>query len=105
MAFSGLCFMLLNFQVCIYIKPPFYIYIYIGLFNMKSTNEKELSLIYCCSLAQNHEFNNFLKNTTDCAPSFISLFCFQVSHLELKFDLKSTMLACVSGTSYVSSAN
>lgn len=72
---------------------------------MESTNEKELSLIYCCSLAQNHEFNNFLKNTTDYAPSFTSLFCFKVSHMELKFDLNSTMLACVSGTSYVSSAN
>lgn len=46
---------------------------------MKSTNEKELSLIYCCSLAQNQEFNNFLKNTTDCVCSFISLFCFKVS--------------------------
>lgn len=82
-----------------------YKYIYSGLFHMKSTDERELFLIYCCSLAQNHEFNDFLKNTTDCAPSFISLFYFKMSHLELKFDLKSTMLACVSGTSYVSSAN
>jgi len=44
---------------------------------MKSTYEKELSLIYCRSLAQNLEFNNFLKNTTDYAPSFVSLFCFK----------------------------
>lgn len=56
------------------------------------------SLIYCYSLAPDHEFNDFLENTTDCIPSFISLFCI-VSHLELKFDLQSTLLACLSGMS------
>lgn len=67
---------------------PLNINIYSGLFLMKSTDERELFLICCCSLAQNHEFNDFLKNTTDCAPSFISLFYFKVSHLEMRFDRK-----------------
>lgn len=68
---------------------------------MKSTDEKKLPLICCCSLAQNHEFNDFLRNTTDCALSFTSFFCFEVFDVEVKFDLESTMLACVSGTSCV----
>lgn len=50
-----------------------YTYIHVGFFQ-SSTTEKRLSLIFCCSLAQSSEFNDFLKNKPNCAPSFLSWF-------------------------------
>lgn len=59
------------------------------------------SLIYYCSLVQNHELKTWWTTHQAVLLPLLAYFVFRVSHLELKFDQNSAMLSGISGTSYV----